>query len=166
MKKTDNIIAIDPDVGKSGVAFLHTSTKQLEVSSFTIDQLLDYFEYIKEQQKKTNESVVIVVEASWNTTHNHHLSSKHTLQSASKTGYNIGRNHQQGMVICEISKKMGFEVVEQPPLRKYWKGVNGKITHEELSYFTGLTGRTNQEERDAALIAWNYANFPIRIKKF
>jgi hypothetical protein len=131
-----------------------------------MDQLLDYFEHIKALQQNTNESIVIVVEASWNTSHNHHLSGKHTLMSASKTGYNIGRNHQQGIVICEIARKLGFEVVEHPPLRKCWKGANGKITHEELSYFTGLMGKTNQEERDSALIAWNYANFPIRIKTF
>jgi hypothetical protein len=45
-----------------------------------------------------------------------------------------------------------------------WNGKDGKITHEELAAFTGLKGRTNQEERDAALIAWNYAGFPLTKK--
>jgi len=164
MKRPDNIVAIDPDIDKSGVAFLHTSTKQLEVSSLTMNQLLDYFEHVKAQQQNTNESIVVVVEASWITTHNHHLAGKHNLMSASKTGYNIGRNHQQGIIICEIARKLGFEVVEQPPLRKCWKGANGKITHEELSYFTGIMGKTNQEGRDAALLAWSFANLPIKLK--
>jgi hypothetical protein len=45
--------------------------------------------------------------------------------------------------------------------RNIWRGKDGKITHEELAAFTGITGRTNQEERDAMLIAWNYANLPL-----
>lgn len=41
---------------------------------------------------------------------------------------------------------------------------DGKITHEELAYFTGIMGRTNTEMRDAALLAWNHAGLPIRVK--
>jgi len=34
-----------------------------------------------------------------------------------------------------------------------------------LAYFTNLEKKkTNQEERDAALIAWGYANLPIKMK--
>jgi hypothetical protein len=51
------------------------------------------------------------------------------------------------------------------PLKKNWKGKDGKITHKELALFTGLTGRTNQEARDAGLIAWIFAGLPIRIQK-
>jgi len=166
MKKYDVIIAIDPDVEKSGVALLEVETRKLEVSSYTFQQLFDYLTFIKEENEKHNKKIVVVVEASWTTTHNYHLSGKHTLASASKTGYNIGRNHQQGMVICEMAKHYGFEVIEHAPLRKCWKGKDGKITHEELASFTGLIGKTNQDSRDAALLAWNYANFPIKIKNF
>lgn len=40
--KYDNIIAIDPDKGKSGVAFLKPTTRQLEVSNLAFPQLMDY----------------------------------------------------------------------------------------------------------------------------
>ena len=66
--------------------------------------------------------------------------------------------------LTAILVTIGYEVIEQAPLRKCWKGRDGKITQIELNYFTGITGRTNQEARDAALIAWNFAGFPIRIK--
>jgi hypothetical protein len=55
-----------------------------------------------------------------------------------------------------------YELIK--PLRKCWHGEYGKITHEELAYFTGITGRTNQEGRDAALLAWIYAGFPVKVK--
>jgi len=169
--KYDIIIGIDPDTEKSGVCFLETATRILEVSSLTLPQLIDYLEFVKSKKMNYNEKIVVVVEASWTTTHNHHLAGKHTLASASKTGYNIGRNHQQGIVICEMAKKLGFEVVEQPPLRKCWKGINGKITHKELQnllYNSGLgmldKKTSNQEERDAALICFFSSNLPLKYK--
>ena len=44
-----------------------------------------------------------------------------------------------------------------------WQGKDGKITQQEIASFTGITGRNNQEERDAALLAWVYAGLPIKI---
>ena len=39
--KHDNIIAIDPDKEKSGVAFLKRSTRQLELTNLAFPLLLD-----------------------------------------------------------------------------------------------------------------------------
>ncbi|MDR1339587.1 MAG: hypothetical protein LBK58_06010 [Prevotellaceae bacterium] len=39
-----------------------------------------------------------------------------------------------------------------------------QITHKELAAFTGITGRNNQEERDAALIAWVWAGLEVKVK--
>lgn len=47
--KYDNIIAIDPDKGKSGVAFLKPTTRQLEVSNLAFPQLMDYLQFCKRQ---------------------------------------------------------------------------------------------------------------------
>ena len=50
-------------------------------------------------------------------------------------------------------------------MTKHWKGDEGKITHEELSYIVGpLPKRTNQDQRDATILAWWYADLPIKIK--
>ncbi len=54
-------------------------------------------------------------------------------------------------------------VVEAGWLNK-WRGQDGKITHAELAQFIpGLPARSNQEERDAALLAWTYAGFPVKM---
>ncbi len=163
-RKYDNIIAIDPDISKSGVAILKPSTRQLEVSNLTFPQIVDYLNYAKSVRDKENETLIVVVEASWLIKGNWHLSSWERKQRAASKGYDVGRNHETGKKIVEMCQHLKIEVLEHYPLRKCWKGKDGKITHEELSSFTGLTGRTNQDARDAALLAWSFANLPIRLK--
>jgi hypothetical protein len=58
----------------------------------------------------------------------------------------------------------GIPVTTVKPLKKTWRGKDGKITREELAYFTRITGRNNQEERDVALIAWVWAGLPVKMK--
>lgn len=49
--------------------------------------------------------------------------------------------------------------------RSLWSGAGGKITHGELVAATGIAlGSSNQEERDAALLAWSAAGLPLRMK--
>lgn len=164
MRKYDNIIAIDPDVTRSGVAFLKPSTRQLEVSNLTFPQVIDYLQHAKGVGGKVQESLIVVIEASWLIKGNWHLSSWERKQRAASKGYDVGRNHETGKKIVEMCQHLEIEVVEHYPLRKCWKGKDGKITHEELSSFTGLMGRTNQDARDAALLAWSFAGLPICIK--
>lgn len=170
MKKADIIIGIDPDVDLSGVAWLHPKTRILETYKMDLPELLCYLSKAKTIYEEKYYKVSIVVEASWGNSHNYHLNEMHIEDKkkekriAAKTGYNVGRNHQVGIDICKYARSIGFDVIEHTPLRKGWKGCNGKITHVELKYFTGIEGKTNQEERDAALLAWNYAGLPIRVK--
>ena len=164
MKKYNNIIAVDPDVEKSGVAYLKTSTRQLEVSNLTFPALLDYLQHAKKVRDEENETLIVVVEAGWLIQSNWHLNPKDTKAVASAKGNSTGRNHETGRKIVEMCKHYCIEVLEQYPLKKCWKGKDGKITHEELASFTGLEGRTNQDMRDAALLAWYFAEFPIRLK--
>ena len=63
MSKYDNIIAIDPDKEKSGVAFLQPKTKALEVANLAFPALLDYLQYAKKEQAQCGESLVVV--GSW-----------------------------------------------------------------------------------------------------
>lgn len=41
-RKIDIIIAIDPDVEKNGVAYLNCENKNLEISTLSFPELLDY----------------------------------------------------------------------------------------------------------------------------
>lgn len=162
--KYDNIIAIDPDVEKSGVAYLIRNTKRLSLQSLSFPLLLDYLQGAKRELEKRNESLIVVIEAGWLIQSNWHLKRNDNKHVASAKGNSAGRNHETGRKIVEMCKHYGIEVLPILPLKKCWKGKDGKITQEELAYFTGITGRTNQDARDAALIAWNYAGLPIRVK--
>jgi len=150
-------------VEKSGVAELSPQNRLLEVTNLTFPQLLDYLQARKKMSETAHTSLVVVVEAGWLNQSNWHLRSKDNVRVASAKGNAAGRNHETGRKIVEMAKYYGIEVVEHAPLRKCWKGKDGKITHEELVSFTGLMGKTNQDARDAALLAWSFANLPIRL---
>lgn len=153
------IIGIDPDIEKSGVCYLYTPTRQVEVSSMDFPRLVEFLSSFE-----ADCNVVVVVEAGWkNPISNYHKGTYGRV--GQKVALSVGRNQQVGHCIVEMCKFWGIPVVEKTPLRKMWSGQDRKITHEELSEFMrGLPSRTNQEMRDAALIAWDYAGFPIRIK--
>lgn len=89
---------------------------------------------------------------------------------SAKKGYDVGRNHETGRKIVEMAESTGLPVIEKVPLRKVWKGKDGKITHGELVSLLngsliayGFT-RTNQEERDSALLAIDASGIPMRMR--
>lgn len=162
VKQVENVVAIDPDKDKSGVAFLHTQTRQLEVTNLSFPLLLDYLQHCKKIRDDENQSLIVVVEAGWMIKKsNFHNAQGHRAERIAK---DVGANHETGRKIVEMCKHYGIDVLEHAPLTKCWKGKDRKITQEELSSFTGLMGRTNQDARDAALLAWSYAGLPIRVK--
>ncbi len=116
----------------------------------------------KKEQAQCGESLVVVVEAGWMVRKsNFHDAQGHRAEKIAK---DVGANHETGRKIIEMCKHYGIEVVQHAPLVKCWKGKDRKITHEELASITGLIGRTNQDARDAALLAWVFAGLPIRLK--
>ena len=165
-KEYDIIIAIDPDVTKSGVAFLIQADKKIECDSLTFSELVDYLQYIKRENELNSPKlkVIIVVEAGWLNYSNWHVKKGDNKKMIAYKGNAVGRNHETGRKIVEIAEHYGFEVYKQKPLRKIWSGDNGKITSEELAEITGYNQRTNQDQRDAILIAWNFAELPMIIK--
>ena len=88
-------------------------------------------------------------------------------------GHRQGRNYQVAQTLIQYMEFFGIEYVKQAPLRKGWRGREGKITHEELMALKGLKfnkaddqrskSQTNQEERDAALLAIHWSNIPLII---
>jgi hypothetical protein len=161
-KKHDVIIGIDPDKDKSGIGILNMSTRKLELTNMSFPVLLDNLQAWKKDEADNNRKVIVIVEAGWMNA----KSCFHKAQgkSAEKIAKDVGANHETGRKIIEMCEHYGIEVIAQAPLRKCWRGKDGKITHEELAYFTGITGRENQDARDAGLLAWNYAGMPIRTK--
>lgn len=162
--KYDYIIATDPDVTRSGVAILKPATRELRAKSMTFPEVIKYLEQERIVRSETKESLMVVVEASWLIQGNWHLQPWERKQRAASKGYDLGRNHETGKKIVEMCRYLGLQVLEHYPLRKGWKGKDGKITHQELAHFTDIKGRTSQDVRDAVLLAWSFAGLSIKIK--
>ena len=161
-KRPRHIVAIDPDVDRSGVAFLHLPSRELHCEAKTFPELIDDLHVTKQATDALGESLT-VVEAGWLNRSNWHTHARDSHRKAAAIGRAAGRNHEVGRKIVEMARHMGIETVEQRPLQKRWRGSDGKITAAELAQFTGYTRRTSQDMRDAALLAWVYAGLPIRL---
>ena len=159
----DLIIGIDPDVDKSGFATLDVNKRAITVTSLPFPEIAAH--EIRYLADLGGAKIVVVVEASWMIHGNWHVNQFDRRNKAAAKGYDVGRNHQVGKLIVEMCKYYNIPVVEHIPLQKCWSGKDRKITHEELTQFCPIDKtRTNQEERDAALLAWCFADLPIRIK--
>lgn len=160
MNLKTKIIGIDPDIDKSGVCYLYSPTRQIEVKSLAFPELL---EYLSEFEYDCN--VIVVIEASWKTKHNWHGKWGDNRNIMAAKGYDVGRNHQTGQLVVEMCRHWKIPVWEKMPLKKIWRSRDGKITQEEIEQFVPhFPKRSNQEVRDATLLAWDYAGFPIRVK--
>lgn len=148
------IVAIDPDVQQSGVAQIQDGV--ISVSRMSLIGIVEYLQTLK----ICYSHLTVVVEAGWKNKATWHLFQVSNAKAAF-IGRAVGANHTIGKQIVEVCKHFGINVVEQKPLRKRWSGSNGKITHEELAEvlktykLQGFLKRTNQDERDAALLALN-----------
>lgn len=171
MTRKEVIIAIDPDIDKSGLAVLLPREKQLSVYDFTLPEMVEFFREIKSIYEKEGITYVIIVEASYLIQANWHLEWNDSKRKAAAKGKQVGRNHEIGRQIVEFCKYLDLPYEEKKPLSKCWAGKDGKITAEELEMLldgTGikpLTTRTNQEKRDAALLALDRSGLPLRMGK-
>lgn len=156
------LIGIDPDVDRSGVARLDMEGEaRLSLSSLTFPELLSFLASLRDETARTGAHCRVVVEAGWLNKGNWHVRWHDTTGLACAKGYQVGRNHEAGRKIAELARGLGFQVDEVRPLRKLWKGRDGKITADELRYFTGYSKRSTQDARDAALLAWRQAGLPV-----
>lgn len=165
MKKQDYIFAIDPDCEKSGVCRLEMLTKRIHAQTLSFPELIDYLLNMTSAFLEKGLTSVVLVEAGWLNESNWHTNRNQSHRVAAAIGNKTGRNHETGRKIIEMARHYGLEVLEVLPLKKCWQGPDGKISHDEISLFIpGFPSRSNQEVRDAALLAWNYAGYQIKIK--
>lgn len=164
------VIGIDPDITKNGVACIRRSRRELEVEYLTFPETLEYVKSKYRTWKEINSSAapasfMVYVEAGWLNKGNWHvMDSRNGHFSPSAWAAAVGKSDGE---CSAVSKKLiecfeyyGIPVTPQKPLRKYWKGPDRKITHEELvkelelyKVSHNLGKRSNPEKRDAALIA-------------
>lgn len=157
------IVAIDPDVERNGVATVFPEIRELHVQTLPFAQLLDYLLAQSKRYEAEGKAWKVVIEAGWLSKANWHLKKEDTKLSAAAKGKSAGRNEQVSRLLGEMCEhwKIPFEFVK--PLQKIWKGHDRKITAAELEQVTGKKIRTNQEGRDAALLAWTHADLPVSL---
>lgn len=161
--KYDYVVGIDPDVDGSGVGVVFHSI-EIRKYQFSLPELIEYLKGIINKEGPV--SMKVVIEAGWMNKGNHHLKNKGQ-HHASKIGENVGRNHELGKQIGVCCDYYGIPYEFVPPLRKSWKGKNGKITNEELralmegSVPYPYSGQTNQDTRDAILLAMVHSGIPL-----
>lgn len=160
------IIGIDPDIDKCGVAVLDVASKTISLNDMDITMLIYHvFEILKPYKR---DECAVVVEIDRAHCHNWHLTPYDTKASAASKGFDQGRCFSVAETLCQFFNYANCEVVEKAPLVKMWSGPDRKITHEELTSLVGLnfsfkTKRrtSNQEQRDAALLALDVSDIPI-----
>ena len=164
--KLNYTIGIDPDVEKNGVAIVERETKHLECAAMTFAETLDYLQWVSKRASEVKATVKVYVEAGWMNRTNWHLKKWDNRGQVVAKGVSQGRNEQVSRLLGEMCEAYGLSWQFLKPFRKVWGGRDRKITHDELCEVTGLMyGRTNQEMRDAALIAWVSAGLPVRISR-
>lgn len=162
---TTYYIGIDPDVDKNGVALLDVNTHRLSIQTLTFAETLDYLtRAYYELHKRLNHGFKVIIEAGWMNHGNYHVKAWEGSQVSAAKGVSQGRNEQTSRLLGEMCQHYGIPFEFQRPLFKTWHGKDKKITQAELEDITGQKlARTNQEGRDAALLAWHKANLPIRL---
>lgn len=168
----DIIIGIDPDIERDGVAILHPKSKLVSVHATTFGKTLNILQQTAIDALAQGSDFIVVIEAGWKNKGNFHLTARDTRPVIAAKGVAQGRNHQRGIDIQEYCEYNHIPYKLQTPLRKCWRGHDRKITQAEIERFMGKLRTTdkngrqcmpNQEQRDAALLAWNESGLPIRL---
>ncbi len=157
-------IGIDPDVDKNGVACIDLETRQVTIQTLPFAQTLDYLQQAQAHATANNIPYKVIIEAGWMNQGNWHLRHFDGRAASAAKGCDQGRNEQTSRLLGEMCAHYGIPYEHKRPLPKCWQGKDRKITQEELEQVTGQKlKRTNQEGRDAALLAWDKAGFPMRV---
>lgn len=146
----ENIVAIDPDIDKSGIA-LYNRHSGIMLTKWAMPELVEFL-------RTNRDTVYAIVECGYlNKIPNFHGGNFRVSQ---KIAANVGQNWQVAHTIVEFCKYYHIEYKEQKPLRKYWQGKDGKITEPELNALIARklcyqVSGTNQDERDAILLLFH-----------
>lgn len=153
------VIGIDPDCDKNGYAVVNVDCKEVVCAGTcefpVLFDILDIWRSAGE--------LIVYVEGGWLKQGNWHLLGRMSAAKAAAIGRSVGMNHQTGILIEQMAKRQGYKVFVVKPFNKFWKGSGHKITADEIKEITGYEKRTNQDTRDAILLAWVCAGLPVKI---
>ena len=154
-------IGIDPDNQESGVGIVYKDTRQVQAYKMDFPRLISFLRLANE----STERIDVIIEGGWLNKSNWHVLGRFmSTRKAAAIGRSAGMNHQTGILIQQMCESIGIHPTVVKPLKKCWKGKDGKITQDEAKYFMGNDiPRMNQDQRDALLLAWVYAGLPVKV---
>jgi hypothetical protein len=139
------VVGIDPDLKKSGVAVVS------EGKLITLDclKLLDLIEFISEHKHRAH----FVIE---NVNHDKTTYKRvcANVKAMGRISQNVGMVKAVGTLLEEILTDLGAEFTSMKPLRGAVK--KAKNDRNYFNKITGWTDISNQDKRDAALLAMSY----------
>lgn len=141
MSNQKMLIGIDPDVDKSGVAFINGST--LTIENLTFFQLFDLLKFYKEKENKPT----VYIECGFLNKSNWHKKAGKSAAFNAKIGEHTGANFETAKKIVEMCEYLGL------PHHKI-KPTQSKIDSETFKSLTNSKIRTNQEQRDAFMLIY------------
>lgn len=135
------LIGIDPDVDKSGVAFLNGS--ELILQNLTFFELFDYFKSLKEKYKNP----IVYIECGFLNKSNWHSKEIGSAALNAKIGERTGANFETAKKIVEMCEYLKISHYQIKPTKS-------KITNAYFKSITGIKAVTNQEQRDAFMLIY------------
>ena len=130
-------IGIDPDVEKNGVAIKNGD----DISLLN----LTFFELFEKLKGLENKNVKIYIECGYLNKSNWHKVGKGSAALNAKIGNSTGRNHEVARKIVEMCEYLNLDYKEVKPTSR-------KVDAKLFKTLTGISYRTNQEQRDACML--------------
>lgn len=152
-------VGIDPNADGDGHGFAwllvrHGKILQAEACKMTLPEAVETLRSLH----RDGALLGVYIEAGWLNSGNWHTTPGMSRAKIAAIGCSLGANQQSGKDIGQCLEYHGVPFRYNPPLIKYWKGRDRKITHEELRDIVAVQGlklrRMSQDERDALLLVW------------
>ena len=135
------LIGIDPDTEKNGVAMLQDN--QMKLSNLTFFELFEELSFYREKEINP----VVYVECGFMNKSNWHSKFSGSAAVNAKIGERTGANFETAKKIIEMCEYLKIPYVKVKPTAS-------KKDSEFFKKLTGITTRTNQEQRDALMLIW------------
>jgi hypothetical protein len=133
-------IGIDPDIDKNGVAVWDSDNKTIRLFNMSFWNTIDFL--------SSYPYASVYIEAGWlNKKSNFHFARKQSKAQGERIAKNVGQNHQVGMLILEYCVIKNIKHYTVKPTR-------AKVSAELFKKITSYGKRTNQEQRDAAMLVY------------
>lgn len=143
MEKQKILIGIDPDCDKNGVCIYYART-YFELLNLRFFELFDKLNFLKGCE---NLQIKVYLEAGWLNKSNWHKVINGNSAINANIGLRTGANHEVGRKIVEMCEclKIDYELI---------KPKKSKVDAKTFKALTKYQQRTNQEQRDAAMLVF------------